>query len=114
MRVSRRDFIKIASLATAAAAVPLGELVIEGREASSGLEGLQSPVQAGVREARTACFICGQKCPIKVYVEERAGREYVKKVGFNYAEGSEEEYAGSTPHAAAPRCYSRRDSFSRG
>ncbi len=93
MRISRRDFIKIASLTAAAATVPLGELVIEGREESSVLERLQAPVSARVREARTACFICGQVCPIKVYVEEKAGREYVKKIEFNYAEGSEEEYA---------------------
>lgn len=96
MKISRRDFIKIASLAAASTAIPLGGVELERRIESRGQAGaqaLEAPGSARVRIARTACFICGQKCPVRVEVEDRGGFQAVRRVVYNYAEDSEEEYA---------------------
>ena len=93
MKITRRGFIKLASLTAAAASFPLGDVILERPGTSQAVKRLQAPARAKVRIARTACFICGQKCPITIEVEERGGVEYVRRVKFNYVEDSVEEYA---------------------
>lgn len=93
MKISRRDFTKLAALTAAAASLPLGGVMLERLEETQTIEELQAPTQAQVRVARTACIICDQGCPIIVEVEDRGGVERVRKVRFNYAKDSEEEYA---------------------
>ena len=92
MRLSRRDFVKVAALTAAALSLPAPKLLRRSSSAGLALQG-DSGGDAGIKVARTACFICGQKCPLVVTVEERGGRQIVKSVKFNVAEGSEEEYA---------------------
>ena len=91
MRITRRDFVKLAALTAVAASMPASARLVGVPRRSLELE---APGDAArLRVARTACFICGQKCPMRVTVEERGGRQIVKFVEFNRAEGSEEEYA---------------------
>ncbi len=87
VKLSRREFLKLAgataAMASAGVALPgTRRLTLEDLE-------FRASSSSDSRVARTACFICGQKCPLKVYVEN--GK--IKKVGFNYVEGYEAHFA---------------------
>lgn len=87
VKLSRREFLKLAG-ATAAMASAGVALPRARRFTLEDLE-LSASSSSDARVARTACFICGQKCPLRVYVEN--GK--IKKVGFNYVEGYEAYFA---------------------
>ncbi len=81
--LTRREFLKLAAVAAAAAA--LGRPPALPRRAE-----LQAGAPAGeAEERRTLCFICGQRCPLKVYVS--GGR--VVKVVYNRVEGFDDHFA---------------------
>ncbi len=91
MKISRRDFIKTASATIVIASIPSTQLILERRPRREDI--LFKPEQVGeARTARTACFICGQKCPIRVTVRKVNGVEVIGPIVFN-SDGSDEEYA---------------------
>ncbi len=85
-RISRRDFLKLAAT-TAVAATVLSTLSRQSsRKARFEGEAAKTMVK------RSLCFICGQKCPIKVYVKKVGEAEVIERIEFNH-DGLEHEYA---------------------
>jgi len=91
VKIDRRDFLKTAGVATVLATLPVSQLALESRVRGTSRLELETDSRVA-RVARTACFICGQKCPIRVVVRELDGVEVVGPITFNSGE-PEEEYA---------------------
>ncbi|MEB3861511.1 MAG: molybdopterin-dependent oxidoreductase [Desulfurococcales archaeon] len=93
MKISRRDFLKAAIASGLVATVPGGALhtLIEkpAHKPGQATYRLQQGERAGARLYRSACFICGQKCPIKVKVD--GGR--ILTVIYNTDGANDSQYA---------------------
>lgn len=93
MKISRRDFLKAAIASGLATSIPLQlprETLIEEPGQEARLAPRQGP-QAGVY--RSACFICGQKCPIRVTVRRTSGGEVVVSLSYNTDGRYDSQYA---------------------
>lgn len=79
MRITRREALKLAAVAAASSALPLS---IPRRRLPRARAG-SSAAPTSIRVANTACIICGQRCPIRIYVAEVGGEQVVAKVVYN-------------------------------
>ncbi|ALL00969.1 anaerobic dehydrogenase [Pyrodictium delaneyi] len=79
MGITRREMLKLTAATAAATALPLSlprpRTVIAGAESSGSL--------TATRIAKTACIICGQKCPVEIHVAKVGGKEIISKVVYN-------------------------------
>ncbi len=74
MKITRRDFLKAAIASGLIASIP-GEALHTPIEKPRGKQvqaiySLQPRKEAKVRTYRSACFICGQKCPIRIVARQ--------------------------------------------
>jgi len=71
--------LKLTAATAAAAALPL--VLPRPRTLVAGAENGVAP--AATRVAKTACIICGQKCPLEVHVAEVGGKEVITKIVYS-------------------------------
>ncbi|ABM80244.1 molybdopterin-dependent oxidoreductase [Hyperthermus butylicus] len=83
MKISRRDFIKIAAVAGASVALPLSlprprTVIDKGgvKFAAAASEPSKSKVVV------SSCLICGQRCPFKIYVRKVGDEEVIEKIVY--------------------------------
>ena len=101
MKISRREFIKTALASAIIASIPVQRrvLTLEKPEQHVDAEQVRMALQdAGFK--RSACFICGQKCPIKVKVVEKNGVQVIETLVYNSDGRYDSQYACcGRPHA---------------
>ncbi len=89
VKLGRRTLLKAAGLGAIAVSLPAAKPLLLGTSAEQVEELLR---KSGIeyRVARNACFICGQRCPLKIFVTD--GGRVIRFVAFN-SYGDESEYA---------------------
>ncbi len=89
MGLSRREFLKTALATTIVMSIPITKHVPAEKPAVHAE--LASSQRRGLIVARSACFICGQKCPIKVVVDRDKG--IIKSITHNSDSRFDDQYA---------------------
>ena len=81
MRLSRREALKLFAASALASSIPITLGTHRARRARLLEPGKQSCIRD--RVAYSACLICGQRCPLKVYVRDVGGRPVPVRVVHN-------------------------------
>ncbi len=105
MKISRRDFLKTMMAASLTASIPLGgqlgkPLIEKPLERIIIPEGTRYLEGASQHIYKSACFICGQKCPIRVKVKNTGNGEIITSLTYNTDGVHDSQYACcGRPHA---------------
>ncbi len=91
MGLSRREFLKTAIATSIMMSVPITRQLAIEKPQPAQRASLASVQPAGTVVARTACFICGQKCPIKVVVDRDKG--IIRNIMYNSDHRFDDQYA---------------------